>query len=57
MAVTVHQEKCTGCGICVDICPLEAISVVENLAKISEDCTDCGICTDECPDEALALPS
>ncbi len=56
MAVAVDKGKCTGCGTCIDICPLEAITLVDNLALISEECADCGSCIDECPDKAITLP-
>ncbi len=57
MAVKVDPQKCTGCGLCVDACPTEAISIVDGLAVIDEDlCTECGLCIDECPTEALDLP-
>ena len=55
MAVMVDQEKCTGCGICADECPAEAIRIENDKAVISEECTDCGTCVDECPDKALAM--
>ncbi|MDP2872419.1 MAG: 4Fe-4S binding protein [Bacillota bacterium] len=57
MAVTVDRGKCSGCGTCVDICPTEAIKVIDNFAHVTEaDCADCGTCVDECPEKALLLP-
>ncbi|MDY7010120.1 MAG: 4Fe-4S binding protein [Planctomycetota bacterium] len=56
MAVKVDIEKCTGCGSCVDVCPVEAISLNDGKAVIDEDtCTECGLCVDECPEEAISL--
>ena len=41
----IHEEKCTGCGLCVPYCPVEAISMRENVAVIDHDeCVDCGVC-------------
>jgi ferredoxin len=55
MAAKVDNDKCTGCGTCVDGCPVEAIKVNDK-AKIDEDeCIDCGTCVDECPEEAISL--
>ncbi|MBN2599286.1 MAG: 4Fe-4S binding protein [Candidatus Thermoplasmatota archaeon] len=55
MAVKVDKEKCTGCGACVAVCPVEAIKVTEK-AEVNEDtCIDCGACVDECPVQALSL--
>jgi Na+-translocating ferredoxin:NAD+ oxidoreductase RNF subunit RnfB len=53
MAVKIDESKCTGCGICVHACPVEAITV-EQVAKINaETCTCCGFCVTECPNEAI----
>jgi len=53
MAVKIEESKCTGCGICVQVCPVEAITV-ERVAKINpETCTGCGTCIAECPNEAI----
>lgn len=55
MAAVVNQEECIGCGKCEDVCPVEAIKVVEGKAIVSEECIDCGACVDECPVEAISL--
>ncbi len=57
MAAEVNSDKCTGCGLCVDVCPVEAIKVEDDVAVVNTDeCTDCGACVDECPNEAISLP-
>ena len=56
MAAIVDKEKCTGCGSCVEACPVDAIKVENDKAIIDNDeCIDCGTCVDECPDEAISL--
>jgi ferredoxin len=56
MAVILNEDKCTGCGNCKEVCPVEAITV-ESKAQIQEDvCIECGACVEECPEEALSLP-
>jgi len=56
MAVTIDKEKCTGCGSCVEICPVEALKLVDDKATVDPDtCIDCGSCVDECPVEAISL--
>lgn len=55
MKAAVDKEKCTGCGQCADICPVEAIRVEDDIAVVSDDCIECGVCTDTCPFEAITL--
>ncbi len=51
----VNQEMCTGCGICIAECPVEAMERQDNgLAGIREDdCIRCGKCHDVCPQQAV----
>ena len=57
MAAKIDSEKCTGCGVCVDVCPLEAISLNDGIAVIDEDtCTECSLCVNECPNDAIDRP-
>jgi NAD-dependent dihydropyrimidine dehydrogenase PreA subunit len=50
----VDWEICTGCGLCIEVCPLQAISVApEKKASISDICVDCKTCTKVCPMEAI----
>lgn len=61
-------DKCTGCGNCADICPNEAIEMVEYPEIDAEPgekperprldygrCCFCGLCVDICPPGALRL--
>jgi len=61
-------EKCTGCGNCADICPNEAIMMIEAPEVKSEPgkknerpkidygrCCYCGLCVDICPPGSLKL--
>lgn len=50
----VDQDKCAGCGICVNVCPVNAISMVNNKAVIDQDkCIHCGKCIPICPVNAI----
>lgn len=55
MAAKVDADKCTGCESCVDVCPVEAIAMVDGKAVVSDECIDCGQCVDECPTEAIEM--
>jgi ferredoxin len=50
----VKEEMCTGCGVCMDECPVGAISVGDGKARIDEgNCIRCGRCHDVCPEDAV----
>jgi len=50
----VDEEKCTGCNVCVEKCPIEAILMENEKAKIDMDkCIHCGTCHSVCPNEAV----
>ncbi|MDO8634657.1 MAG: 4Fe-4S binding protein [Dehalococcoidia bacterium] len=51
--LAILSEKCVGCGLCVTVCPEEALSVWALAAVDRQKCTDCLICVDYCPVEAL----
>ncbi|HPC39174.1 MAG TPA: 4Fe-4S binding protein [Exilispira sp.] len=56
MPAFVNSSKCTGCGGCVDVCPVGAISLVDGKALVDKDtCIDCAACTSECPSEAISM--
>lgn len=49
-------EKCMGCGLCVEICPVGAISLENGSAVVDEGaCTACGLCVAQCPNGAISM--
>lgn len=50
----INPDKCTQCGICVDLCRFEAIK--ENFKVDSIGCEGCGVCVDLCPEQAIDFP-
>ena len=53
----LDQERCVNCGLCVDLCPEQAISTNSNYTVVIDlsKCTGCGSCINECPNEAISL--
>ncbi len=53
---SVIQEKCTGCGLCVKVCPYQAMEMVDGRASnIVERCEGCGLCSSVCPVHAIRM--
>jgi len=55
MAVKIDKDKCDACGSCVEVCPVEAITLEDKAVINEEECIDCGTCVDECPNGAIEL--
>lgn len=47
-----HEEACTLCGICSDVCPTAAISIDKNVSTRTDLCIRCSACIKECPENA-----
>lgn len=55
----VVDENCIHCGLCISICPTEAISFnsEKKIGISKEKCIHCGSCLKVCPVSALKLPT
>ena len=63
----INSESCTGCGKCVEACPVEAMALVSaedpkrpkrKTARLIEDsCLGCGVCVRACSSGSLSLRS
>lgn len=52
---TVNEDICTTCGLCVEVCQFNALSV-DDVAHVNRTkCVGCGVCVNSCQDQALIL--
>jgi NAD-dependent dihydropyrimidine dehydrogenase PreA subunit len=52
--VWIDAARCTGCGACVEACPVGAMALVNGKARVDEEtCTGCEACVDACPEGAI----
>ncbi len=57
MAFNIRKDECINCGACEVVCPVEAISEVNEKRWINpEKCVDCGACAQECPVNCIDSP-
>jgi len=50
----INKDKCTECGLCIELCKWEAIS--ETFEVDSIECEGCGVCVYFCPEKAIDFP-
>lgn len=55
--ISIDEEKCNGCGLCIDACHEDALQLIDGKAKlISESyCDGLGDCLPECPTGAITI--
>jgi 2-oxoglutarate ferredoxin oxidoreductase subunit delta len=66
--VRIDKERCKGCGLCIEFCPRDSISLSEELnlkgyfvalftasADDGAGCNGCGVCALMCPDVAIEV--
>ena len=60
--VVVLEERCKGCGLCVEYCPREVLRMSERFNRkgyhppetaAPEECVGCGFCQEVCPEFAV----
>lgn len=61
----INQAECNGCGKCVEVCPVEAMTLVsandphkkkKKIAKLNEEiCLGCGVCVRVCGKDYISM--
>jgi NAD-dependent dihydropyrimidine dehydrogenase PreA subunit len=54
----IDLRRCTGCGLCEQLCPTNAVEVWRGKAEIvrPDACSFCDVCESYCPEGAIGRP-
>jgi NAD-dependent dihydropyrimidine dehydrogenase PreA subunit len=57
VTLSLSEDKCTGCGMCVKVCPHEVFELSHRKAVIArrDFCMECGACALNCPYQAISV--
>ncbi len=57
--IKIDTDKCTGCGMCIEVCPHNVFRIENNKAVAfrKEFCMECGACGKNCPAGAIDAKS
>jgi len=56
MRPRADRQLCTGCGTCVEQCPVSALSMQDEIPVVDADaCISCFCCQEMCPEKAITL--
>ena len=58
-SLKLDSERCTGCGVCITVCPHAVFYLEGKKVKIGDinDCMECGACALNCRYGALSVKS
>ena len=63
-SVSIDNDRCKGCGLCVRACPFQVLSIDKNMNSDGvypavpvnpQNCTACASCYQVCPDAAITV--
>jgi len=59
VTLILDSEKCTGCGVCTEVCPHGVLVIENHQARIADRdaCMECGACALNCITEAISVRS
>lgn len=62
--ITVREERCKACGLCISVCPKKVLAASERInakgfhpteMKHPELCIGCQMCAQICPDQVIEV--
>lgn len=57
VTLQLDAEACSGCAMCVTVCPRGVFEIARGRARIEDrdSCIECGACARNCPEGALSV--
>ena len=52
----IDHDKCTQCGLCIEVCVRQNLRLTDKIEVISDNCNKCGHCKAVCPEDAILIP-
>jgi 2-oxoglutarate ferredoxin oxidoreductase subunit delta len=63
--ITINEERCKGCGLCLEACPPGVIKIADYINSMGYrpatfydpefQCTGCALCAVVCPDAGITV--
>lgn len=60
VTLKLHEDKCIGCGMCLEVCPHAVIAMNGSgraWIRNRDACMECGACSRNCPVDAISVQS
>ena len=59
VTLSLDPESCSGCGMCLDVCPRAVFGRTDGEVRIiaRDACMECGACATNCPSGAVTVQS